>query len=214
MTNLVLVLPPRVAAAVRRARPGLWATLLQGPAGGYTWLVLPALVLAAQGTSRQAQGVLLATGLACVLLLHALSWARLRSAAARDPRVPVLLGLARTVERFNALAPQARIRATEAAAGLHPHSSAAEDAQATGRGLDGLAHALGRALAQQPDIGNQRTGWAGSVGGLDGHAQDLKRLARRVDTLERALSDVVVVATPPDSGSVLRFDPKRRRPLR
>ena len=49
MLDWHVALPPRVAAAVRRCRPRLAATLLRGPWGGWTWLAAPAGVVAARG---------------------------------------------------------------------------------------------------------------------------------------------------------------------
>lgn len=208
MLDWRVALPPRVAAAVRRCRPRLGATLLRGPWGGWTWLTAPAVVVAAHGAPGASSALLLAVGLAAVLGVHAATWLRWRSTAAQDPRVPVLLGLERTRARFNALAPRLQVRATERAAGLRKTDPVVDQAQATRRGIDCLAHALGRALSQQPPIGQGRSGWAGSRGGLADHAEDLKRLAGRVAQLETSLAGDVLIDPPPEHSTVLPF-PRR-----
>lgn len=208
MPDWHLSLPPRVEAAVQRAQPRLAATLLRGPWGGWTWLAAPAVVFAAREAPGASAALLLVVGLASVLGIHAATWLLWRWGAARDPRVPVLLGLERTRARFNALAPQLQVRETERAAGLRESDPAVDEAHATRRGLDGLAHALGRALSQQPPIGQRRSGWAGSRGGLTDHAEDLKRLAQRVAQLETDLADVILLASPSEGSAVLPF-PRR-----
>ncbi len=201
MTDWRIALPPRVDAALQRARPRLGATLVRGPWGGWTWLAGPALFLAAPDT------LAVAIGLVGVLGVHAATWFHWRATAARDPRGPVLLGLERTRTRFNALEPQIRVREMELSAGLRTTDPVMDHALATRRGLDGFAHAVGRALSQQPPIGQRRTGWTGSRGGLENHGEDLKRLSQRVAQLEKSLEGVILTETLAER-SVLPF-PRR-----
>lgn len=188
---LTLTLPRILAAQVTRASPPLSRSLVAGPASGTTWLFAIALGLIG--------GVeLLGMGLGAVVVIHAATWWARRLGAARDRRAPVVRGIARLVARCNAALPAAQVLDAQVQAGLSHEADLVASFYAARRAVDGLMHAIDRALRQQPPIGRAgKSTWLGTGGELGDLAHDLRRVGAQFVAVEQRLPAIHTDAAAP-----------------